>query len=217
MPSRYRRVVRGNQFADDVLHKLGYELREARLAAGLSLRDTERGSGISRAQISRLERGAAPRASLRDLTVLFAVLGQRLSARPYPEGPPLRDIAHARLLARFKAGLPASIGFRTEVPIRREGDRRAWDGELRAGDDRCQLEAETVLRDLQATDRRVSLKMTDDGVDRVILLVADTRRHRRVLREFRGLVEARYPADTREVMKALRRGVLPRRSGVVLR
>ena len=148
--------------------------------------------------------------------VLFAVLGMRLSARPYPAGPPLRDAAHARLLARFKAQLPRTIRMRTEVPLRVEGDPRAWDAELAQGDDTCKLEAETALRDLQAVDRRVARKLEDDGAERVILLVADTHRNRRVLREFGDLISARYRLDTRAILRQLRSGRLPSASGVCI-
>ena len=131
--------------------------------------------------------------------------------------PSLRDAAHARLLARFQARLARTIRLRTEVPIDGDGDRRAWDGELAVageiGMETCKLEAETVLHDLQALDRRIARKMRDDGVNQVVLLVADTRRNRRVMREFQTLIRERYPLSTREVMTALSSGRLPRASG----
>ena len=217
MPSRYTRVDRGHHVADRLLRALGSEVRTARLAAGLSLRHVAQLTGFSKGFLSRLERGEAPGASVRAFSVLFTVLGMRLSARPYPEGPPLRDAAHARLLARFKAALASVIRMRTEVPLRGQRELRAWDGELEVGGATCKLEAETALYDLQAIDRRIALKMADDGVDRVILLVSDTRRNRRVLREFQDLVEQRYPLSTREVMHELRAGRLPQQSGIALR
>jgi hypothetical protein len=79
------------------------------------------------------------------------------------------------------------------------------------------LDAETVLFDMQATERRIALKMADDGIERVILLVADTHRNRRVLSEFRELLRARFPLDTRAVMQQLSAGRLPDQSGIVLR
>ena len=78
---------------------------------------------------------------------IFAVLGMRLSARPYPEGPPLRDAGHARLLSRFAACLPSTVRMRTEVPLRAHGDLRAWDAEVAVADGTCKVEAETVLYD----------------------------------------------------------------------
>jgi hypothetical protein len=74
-----------------------------------------------------------------------------------------------------------------------------------------------VLYDFQAQVRRIMLKMGDDGVEVVILLVADTHRNRRVLREFRELIRVQFPLDTREVLAALRAGRVPERSGIVIR
>ncbi|MFV2063780.1 MAG: helix-turn-helix domain-containing protein [Chloroflexota bacterium] len=216
MPSRYRRQDTGAHHADALLQKLGAELRAARLAAGLSLREVEAASGISRAQLARMEGAHAPGVTLRALSTVFAVLGQRLSARPYPEGPPVRDAAHARLLDRFRRRLSQKLRFRTEVPLRLDRDQRAWDGQIIAQEGDCRVEAETVLQDIQTTDRRIALKMVDDDVDRVVLLVAATQHNRRVLREFRSLIADRYPLETRAVLKALREGRIPVRSGVVI-
>lgn len=213
MPSRYRRIDQGNHRADRTLRRLGDEIRIARLGAGLSLRELARHSGYSRSHISRIEQGVAPGVSLRSLDVLFAMLGMELSARPYPKGSPLRDAGQARLLARFQARLSSTIRLRTEVPLHGDRELRAWDGELALGHETCKLEAETVLHDLQALDRRIARKMADDHVTRVVLLAADTRRNRRVLREFRSLIDERYPLTTREIMTGLARGNLPRASG----
>jgi hypothetical protein len=59
--------------------------------------------------------------------------------------------------------------------------------------------------------------MADDHVDRVSLLVANTRRNRQVLREFDELISARFPLGTRAIMRRLKAGYLPDRSGIVLR
>ena len=147
---------------------------------------------------------------------MFAVLGMRLSVRAYPEGSAIRDAGQARLMTRFKALLHPLVKLRTEVVLKVDNDQRAWDGELEAPNGSCKVEAETVLHDLQATERRIALKMADDDVDRVILLVADTRHNRRVLAEFRDLIAARFPLRTRAVLRALRAGSIPERSGIVL-
>ena len=217
MPTTMRRRDVGVHHADATMRRVAQELRIARAASGLSLRAVAEASGCSRSHLNRIERGRATAATLPTLCVVFAVLGMRLSVRPYPEGVPLRDAAHARLLARFRADLPPSIALRTEVPLRLDRDLRAWDGELETLDGTCKLEAETSLVDLQATERRIALKMADDHVERVILLVADTRRNRRVLGEFRGALAARFPLATRDVMRELRAGRLPEQSGIVLR
>lgn len=186
------------------------------MTAGLSLRDVARASGVSASQVGRLENGRSPAMSLRTLSIVFAVLGMRLSARAYPVGSPIRDAAQTRLLTRLQAQLPAHVKLRTEVPLRLAGDLRAWDGQIEAINGTCKLEAETVIYDLQAMERRIALKMADDHVEVVILLVADTPRNRQALREYRELLAARFPLDTRAVMKRLRAGHVPERSGVVV-
>jgi hypothetical protein len=178
-------------------------------------------SGMSQASVSRVERADAPNAALAMYAILFATLGCALTVRPYPVGSPVRDAAHARLIARLVAILPRSIRSRTEVPLGRSavvraGDLRAWDGDLRLARDRCTVEAETVLSDIQAFDRRVALKMADGHVDRVILLVADTRRNREALRDHRALLAARFPLLPGQVLGALRSGRLPDRSGIAV-
>jgi transcriptional regulator with XRE-family HTH domain len=216
MPARYRRKDLGRHRADRSIRQLAEELRIARLSAGLSLRDVARASGVSASQVGRLENGRCPAVSLRTLSIVFAVLGMRLSARPYPVASPIRDAAQARLLTRLQAQLPAPVKLRTEVSLRLVGDLRTWDGQIEAIKVTCKLEAETVIHDLQATERRITLKVADDQVDVVILLVADTPRNRRVLREFRGLLAARFPLDTRAVMRQLRAGRIPDRRGIVV-
>jgi transcriptional regulator with XRE-family HTH domain len=77
-------------------------MRDARLSAGVSQRQLGAAVGVSGTHVARLERAEVAGASVQLFARLFAVLGMRLSARPYPEGPPLRDVAHARLLTRFQ-------------------------------------------------------------------------------------------------------------------
>jgi hypothetical protein len=149
-------------------------------------------------------------------TVLFALLGMAVSLRTFPHGSPLRDAAHVRLVRRFVARPPPMIGFRAEVPVGRTGDLRAWDGELRSSHWSCKLEAETVLADVQALERRIALKMADDDVSVVILLVADTRRNREALRDAGAVLTSRFPLDTRAIMAALGAGRCPAASGICI-
>jgi hypothetical protein len=114
--------------------------------------------------------------------------------------------------------------IRTEVPVADSNDLRAWDAMVETSlktssqrdRDSCAVEAETGLSDLQATDRRIALKMRDSGTERVILLVASSRRNRRILKDFHELVAARYPLGSRAVVAALRTGRCPERSGVLM-
>ena len=220
MSTTDRRYDRGRNQSRALLRSAGMELRTARVAVGLSQDRLAAFAGLSGSTVGRLERGELPQAKLANLAILFALLGHRLSLRPYPEGPPLRDIAHARLLSRLRSVLPGSMTMRTEVPIAVGDDLRAWDAMVGAGapgdSDACAVEAETRLSDLQATDRRIALKMRDASVDRVILLVANTKQNRRILREFHELIRSRYPLHTRALLAALRAGRCPDQNGVLL-
>jgi transcriptional regulator with XRE-family HTH domain len=216
MASRQRPIDRGRANASRLVTDLGRELRDARVAAGLSQRVVARAAAMNASQISRYERALVRDASVRTYSALFAVLGMRLSARPYPDGDPIRDAGQARLITRFQDRLPADARLRTEVLLGIPGDIRAWDAELTLGGDRCPIEAETALRDLQATDRRIALKLADSGETRLILLVADTIANRAVLRAHRALLRNRYPLDGREVWRAIRLGRVPEQSGIVL-
>jgi transcriptional regulator with XRE-family HTH domain len=193
---------------------VGQELRRGRTAAGLSLRAVSAASRVEYSRISRFERGLED-LRLDDIGAVAAVVGLELSIRAYPAGDPIRDVAHARLLARFHRELHTSLRWHTEVPFPDPRDLRAWDAVTGREDWRVGVEAETVIDDTQALDRRIALKRRDGGVDDVVLLVADTPRNRRALAAA-GAAFADLPFRTREMLAALRTGTEPRGSGVVL-
>jgi len=96
------------------------------------------------------------------------------------------------------------------------GDLRAWDAMLRIGPERWGVEAETRIGDLQARLRSLQLKRRDGGVDGVILLLADTRHHRSLIREHRVLMEGVCPVDGREALEAFAAGRPPRGDALIL-
>ena len=86
------------------------------------------------------------------------------------------------------------------------GDRRAWDGLARASDVRVGVEAETRARDAQALKRRLELKQRDGAVERVVLLLADTRHNRSFLRAVgRDFLDA-FPIPGAVALERLARG-----------
>jgi hypothetical protein len=93
--------------------------------------------------------------------------------------------------------LPAGAGWQTEVPMNIPGDHRAWDAPVVIAGRRAGCEAETQLFDLQAFERRLTLKLRDGDVDILILVVADTVRNRSVLRTYREQLRPLLPLDTR--------------------
>jgi hypothetical protein len=194
----------------------GAEIRLSRRGSGTSIRAASKSVGMSETTFGRIERGILPTVSVEQLAIACAAVGLRFVARAYPDGDPVRDAAHARLIRRFRGELPPQVTLRTEVPIPIPGDRRAWDGLCALGGTMVGIEAETRLIDLQALDRRIALKCRDSGVTLVVLLVADTSANRRALREHRESLRPAFPLDTRAAMAAIRAGHAPEASAVVV-
>lgn len=216
MPTRERAVDRGREQARRTISDLGREIREARRSHGLSLAEVGRAADLSTAAVSRIERGMVGAVPLVRLAELLAVVGLDLSARAYPLGEPIRDAAHAQLLQRFRARLATSLRWLTEVPVGGPGDARAWDAAIRGHDFLIGVEAETRLRDLQAIDRRIALKRRDGRVDHAILLLANTRWNRGVVREFETHVKVNFPVPGPRAIASLAQGLDPGGSSLIL-
>lgn len=216
MANRERPVDRATLASKRATLELGRELRLARIDRNLSQSIVAHATGISQATVSRIERGRHGGVTLANLFRLFAAVGMELKVRAYPLGEPIRDAAHLDLLRRFRSRLHPTLRWATEVPLPIIGDRRAWDGLVRGSDWIVGVEAETRVSDIQALDRRVALKTRDGGVDAVVLLLADTRHHRRVLREFRDALASRYTVPGRSALQRLASGADPGGNAIVL-
>ena len=213
MPTQERRIDRAVRLARRTRVRIGAEIRDARIAAGLSQRSIGAAAGLSHPQVSRIEHGQLRAVSIEQLTRLTVVLGLDLGVRVFPAGQPLRDQAHLDLIGRFMAGLSPDLMVRMEVPVPLEGDLRAWDLQilgLKPAEDvadgparRAGAEAETRLSDLQALIRRISLKARDSGIETVFLIVSDTRTNRRVVREFGSLIRETFPVAGLTALEAL--------------
>jgi transcriptional regulator with XRE-family HTH domain len=196
--------------------EVGREIREARLAGGVSLRTAAGSVGLSHSQLGRIERAELPNVSIEQLCRACASVGLRFAGRAYPHGDPVRDHAQLALIARFRARLSDRVRVRVEVPLPIERDPRAWDLVLALEPEPAAVEAETRLRDLQALQRRVALKQRDGGISCVILLVNDTPANRRILALHAADVRAAFPLSGREVLAVLDRGRTPPANGVVM-
>ena len=150
------------------------------------------------------------------LALIASVVGLDLPLRTYPAGEPIRDAAQLALLARLRALLPPELRWRTEVPLAIEGDRRAWDAVIEGRGWRLPVDAESRLRDVQAFSRRLALKQRDDRSACVVLLVADTRHNRHVLRLAGPDLAAAFPTPGRAALAALSIGERPPGSAIVL-
>lgn len=195
---------------------VGDEFREARLATGLTQAEVGAAAGISRAEVSRIERGVATHVPYERLVVMATVLGLDLPLRTFPSGEPVRDRAQLALLTKFRAMIPAELTWRTEVPLAIEGDRRAWDAVVGGAGWRLPIDAESRLRDVQALSRREALKRRDDRTALMILLVAGTRHNRSVLRLAAPDLAADFPVRGREAVRSLLAGSCPAGSAIVV-
>jgi transcriptional regulator with XRE-family HTH domain len=182
---------------------------------GVSQLEVAKVVGVSQAAISRTERAVGTGLTVDRLARHAAAVGMRPSIKLYPDGSRLRDRAQLRVIEALRPSVSSRFHWRAEAPIGGAGDLRAWDV-LLTGPASIGIDAETRIEDIQALQRRVELKRRDSGVDRVVLVVADTRHHREVLREHRASLLRSFPLRTRDVLAALRAGTDPGGDGIVV-
>jgi transcriptional regulator with XRE-family HTH domain len=216
MPTRERPADRGRRTVRAGLVRVLEDVHGARVAAGLSQRRVARAVGVSHSRIRRLEGGQLVDPPLDLLAATCAVVGLNLVIKAYPGGDPLRDTAHARLLARLQSAVHPALRFRTEQPFPVKGDLRAWDATIAGPYWICHVEAETAVTDGQAMTRRLFLKIRDGGSGRVLLLLSDTPRNRGALTVIRASLRDTLPLDGRSILHALRRGRDPGGNGILL-
>jgi len=212
--TRERPSDRGRRRSREHLHNIASDVRLARVGSGLSLRDVAAAATVDHARLWRFERRLVD-LSFGDLAAVCQVLGLDLVVRAYPAGDPLRDAAHARLLQRLRDRLHQSLGWSTEVPLPGDRELRAWDAVIRGRGWRLPVEAETVVTDAQALERKLTLKVRDGDAARVLLVVADTRRNRRALASAPAAF-ASLPLRSGQVLRRLRDGEDPGASGLVI-
>ena len=216
MSTKERPADRGLRRGKRLLEDLIREFHEARVGAAVSQEMIGKAIGRSTAWVSWTESGANRSLSIVDASRMLACVGLDLSVRGYPAGRGVRDEAQLELIERIRLVVASSWAWRTEVPIPIAGDPRAWDVVLRGPGGSIGVEAETRLRDIQAVDRRVMLKLRDSGLDRAIILVGATRTNRLVLRELGESVRANYPVSSRRALDALANGRDPGGNAIVV-
>jgi hypothetical protein len=192
------------------------EIDDAIRTLGLSYAAVGRDIGLSGAQVGRIARGKSPELSILQASTLLAAVGLELSVRAYPTGRPLRDAPQLSLLARFSPMVNAAIAWLTEVPVTNGPDLRAWDALIQGDGWRYGVEAETRLRDVQALQRRLALKLRDGNVDGVILIVSKTRTNVTVLRSLGMDLDAAFPVPGDLAVERLAAGRNPGGSALVV-
>jgi transcriptional regulator with XRE-family HTH domain len=214
MPTMERARDRGRLVAADLLGGIARELRTTRRGAGVSQRRLARVAGLTQSGVSRTERGVRTSLTLEELAVHASALGLRVSVKLYPVGSRIRDEPQLRLLAHLRTLVHPVFRWLAEAPVGGQGDLRAWDVRL-TGPVTIGIDAETRLLDIQALQRRVELKRRDSGVDRVVLVLADTKHNHRVVREFRAALLPSFPLGTRDLVESLRSGRDPGGDGIM--
>jgi hypothetical protein len=164
--------------------------------------------------VSRVERGLYPGVRIDALARLATAVGLDMWIRVYPAGQPVRDRAHISLLDRFRQAVGDAWTWSSEVPLPIPGDKRAWDRFLRGAGITIGVEGETRPTDVQELGRRLALKKRDGGVDRLILVLADTTWCRRVVRL--NDLGAAFPIPGKIALRALGDGRDPGGDSIVL-
>jgi hypothetical protein len=113
------------------------------------------------------------------------------------------------------------LGWRTEVPVIELPmgdlvDRRSWDAAVDGLDRAVRIEAETHVHDVQALERRIRLKQRDGRIDVVVLVLSDTRHHRRVIAAADAGLAELFPITTRAALRAFSEARSPRANAIVL-
>jgi transcriptional regulator with XRE-family HTH domain len=193
------------------------EIREARIAAGLSQAAVARAAGLSRAAYGRFERGEMARPPMETVTRSARAVGLRASLRLYPAGSPARDAGQLRLERDLQAVLGTPLRFRAEAALPIPGDLRSWDGLITDGSTSGFVDGEMRLADIQTLLRRLEAKRRDDPRPGVLLLVVrDSVHNRRVLRDHREVLRALLPLDSAAILRELRGGRVPPAGGLLV-
>ncbi len=214
MGSRDDPAARGRRRAARARLDIGAGIRQGRRAAGLSQATVARRATLSQATVSRIERGTAT-ASLDDLAAVAGAVGLDLTARLYPGGSPVRDVAHVRIMGRLRSLLPHGFRLASEVPIPIPGDQRAIDAVLVDPPLRVGFELESRLLDAQAIVRRVMLKKRDARLDCIVLVLPDTPLNRAAVASAQATLRAAFALNHRAVLGALRAGEPPSADGIL--
>ncbi len=197
------------------LGELVRDLRAARLATGLSQRRVARALAVSHQLVSQWERGVGMPDPVRAVMWGSAV-GLDVTFRSFLGGSPLRDAGQLRVLARARVRIGERWSWRTEAPVSRDPrDRRAVDAVIRRAGRSVGLEIITRLTDAQAQVRAALLKQQAAGLDRMVLILADSRHNRAAVAAATPTLTPAFPLRPRLVLRALQQGHVPASNGLV--
>jgi hypothetical protein len=196
------------------------ELRNARLAAALSLDQLAREVGWSATAVGRFDSGKRDDVGVIELSEVASVLGYEVSVGLHPIGDPVRDKGQLACGHRFDALLHDRWRVTDETLLPGAGEQRAWDKLLELVDatPRCMVgvDIESRVWDVQAIVRRTRLRERDGQVDHILIVLADTAHNRLIADELRRSLGDPYVTSPRAIFAALRQCRPLAGSGVLL-
>lgn len=216
MANRERRLQRAEWHIQRDVREAADELRRARLAAGLTIRQVASLIGVGRTTVLRMEQGWLPGPRPMMLARHAAAVGLRARIRLYPGDGAVRDAGQVALIRRFRERIGNAGRWAFEVPIPRPGDQRALDAVLTVPGGRIGLEFYVRLADCQAQLRAAHLKQRDADLEGMVIVVKATHANRRALREAAPAISDTFPGSTRRLLAILAAGELPAANGVIL-
>jgi transcriptional regulator with XRE-family HTH domain len=196
--------------------KIGEELRQGRLNAGLTQATVATALGCSTATVSRVEAARTGQLSIDRVLRHAAMVGLVVRVGLYPVGHAVRDARQLRLEQRYRSEISSQWGWRSEVGLPIPGDLRAVDAVLTGSAIRIAHEFISSLGDVQAQLRAALLKQRDGGFERLIIVIAGTHANRRALALARDAIGAYFPVSPRIALSALREFRDPGGNAIVL-
>jgi transcriptional regulator with XRE-family HTH domain len=193
--------------------RIGDDVRQLRLDAGVSLRQLGAATGIDPAHLTRIEKGQA-HPSFEALTTISVALGANLSMRFYADsGPRIHDRFQAPMIEALLRSIDASWIPRLEVVV--PGNLRGVADVVLRHHERPVLvvgEAQCQIRRLEQQMRWINEKADafrsaypEQSVSRLLIL-RSTEATRDIARRFEQTLSTSYPARSIDIFDALTTG-----------
>lgn len=185
---------------------IGQEVALARTNQGLSVHAAARLAGVAPATQQRVEAGD-PAVGITTVCRVAAPLGLKVWGKAFPVvTPALRDTGQLAIAEYLRTAAGTRLSVVLEHGL---GNGRAIDAVFMGTDEIIAAEIERLLADLQAQYRRADAKRTElaelhHRPVRLVIVAADTRHNRAVVRDHAALIGSMLPAGSREIMRAIR-------------
>lgn len=198
--------------------KLGAEVRTARASHGLSVLSAARLAGVSWQTFARVESGD-PNVSILSACAVAEAAGIDVVLRAYPgKAPSLRDSGQLGLAEQLRSMADAAWKPTFELPVGAHGT--AIDVAFFSVSEILASEIERALEDWQgqfrrADEKRSILAALHQRPVRLVVVVEDTPRNRRILAPHLAVVRQMLLAGSREILKSIRSGEPLGRDGLL--